>query len=120
MNRAQGNGRAKPDGFLHLNNFSHVPRSGLAGAIYERVMTEKQRELVELTLLELAQGSGDKFHFKHNVWRFRKDFLIEHFSHVVYSVMRSIRKSASQEVSIAVAREELDAKTYQVTRPSFR
>lgn len=121
MNLAQGNGRAKPDGYLHLNNYSHVRQSGLAGVLYERVMTEKQRELVELTLLELGStGYFEPYHFKHEFWRFKKGFLNEHFKSVVYSVYRSIRKSAAQEVSLAISREELQEETVRITRPSFR
>ncbi|WP_155499996.1 hypothetical protein [Pseudomonas chlororaphis] len=126
MNRAQGNGRAKPDGFLHLNNYSHVRQSGLAGVLYERLMTEKQQELVELTLIELAtpqvgcELSREVCHFKHEVWRFRKDFLNEHFKSVVYSVFRSIKKSPAQEISMAISREELQEQTVLITRPSFR
>ncbi|MDF2397080.1 hypothetical protein GWQ44_16155 [Pseudomonas sp. 3MA1] len=118
MRRAHGNGRAKPDGFLHLNNYSHVNASGLAGVLYDRVMTDKQRELVELTLLELSQGS-DVAHFKHDVWRFSKKFLHEHFKSVVYSVYRSIRKSPAQEVSMAISREQLQEGSVSVARPGF-
>jgi hypothetical protein len=118
MRRSHGNGRAKPDGYLHLNNYSHVKQSGLAGVLYERVMTEKQQELVELTLLELSQGS-DAAHFKHDVWRFSKKFLHEHFKSVVYSVYRSIRRSPAQEVSMAISREQLQEATVSVARPGF-
>lgn len=118
MRRSHGNGRAKPDGYLHLNNYSHVKQSGLAGVLYERVMTEKQQELVELTLLELSQGS-ESAHFKHDVWRFSKKFLHEHFKSVVYSVYRSIRRSPAQEVSMAISREQLQEATVSVARPGF-
>ncbi|NVZ18519.1 hypothetical protein HX794_02565 [Pseudomonas costantinii] len=118
MNLSQGNGRAKPDGFLHLNNFSHVRQSGLAGVLYERLMTVKQQELVELTLLELA-GPGSNAHFKHEVWRFKKSFLKDHFIHVVYSVYRSVRKSPAQEISMAISREELQSESRKVIQPSF-
>lgn len=118
MRRAHGNGRAKPDGFLHLNNFSHVKQSGLAGVLYDRVMTEQQQELVELTLLELSQGS-EFAHFKHEVWRFDKKFLRDHFKSVVYSVYRSIRKSPAQEVSMAISREQLQEMSVVVVRPGF-
>lgn len=126
MKRAQGNGRARPDGFLHLNNYSHVRQSGFAGVLYERLMTEKQKELVELTLIELATPpSGCEFsqelaHFKHDVWRFHKKFLSENFKSVVYSVFRSIRKSAAQEISMAISREELQEQTVDIKRPAFR
>lgn len=121
MKLAQGNGRAKPDGFLHLNNYSHVRQSGFAGVLYERLMTVKQQELVELTLLELATNAHDTAaHFKHEVWRFNKKFLHENFKSVVYSVFRSIRKSAAHEVSMAISREELQEATVSVVRPAFR
>lgn len=120
MRRAQGNGRAKPDGFLHLNNYSHVRQSGFAGVLYERLMTEKQKELVELTLIELATNGETLAHFKHEVWRFNKKFLNENFKSVVYSVFRSIRKSAAQEISMAISREELQEATIGIVRPSFR
>lgn len=121
MRLAQGNGRAKPDGFLHLNNYSHVRQSGLAGVLFERLMTDKQRELVELTLLELCICSSKNVSmFKHDVWRFHKDFLHEHFKSVVYSVYRSIKKSPAQEISMAISREELQEQTVGIKRPSFR
>jgi hypothetical protein len=120
MKLAQGNGRAKPDGYLHLNNYSHVRQSGFAGVLYERLMTVKQQELVELTLLELATNSPNAAHFKHDVWRFNKRFLNENFKSVVYSVFRSIRKSAAQEVSMAISREELQEATVTIARPAFR
>lgn len=120
MRLAQGNTRSKPDGFLHLNNYSHVRQSGIAGILYERLMTDKQRELCELTLLELAQGSQVQPHFKHDVWRFPKTFLNLHFKSVVYSVYRSIKKSPAQEISMAISREELQEQTVGIIRPSFR
>lgn len=120
MRIAQGNGRAKPDGYLHLNNYSHVRQSGFAGVLYERLMTLKQKELVELTLLELGESAKHKPEYKHEVWRFPKVFLNDHFKSVVYSVYRSIKKSAAQEISMAISREELQEQTVGITRPSFR
>lgn len=119
MRMAQGNGRAKPDGFLHLNNFCHVKGSGLAGPAFEKVMTERQRQIVEATLIEIAEGQpnpAELYHEKHETIRFRKDFLVDHFRSVVYSVFRSIRKSAAHEVSLAITREEQAQATVRLAR----
>ncbi|WP_152974352.1 hypothetical protein [Pseudomonas asplenii] len=81
-------------------------------------MTKNQQELVELTLLELSQGSN-MAHFKHDVWRFSKRFLCDHFKSVVYSVYRSIYRSPAQEISMAISREQLQEATVKVVRPGF-
>ena len=115
-NMSQGKPRALPDGFLHLNNYSHVRQSGLAGVLYERVFTQRQQEIVEAALLELGEFHKD-YHFKHNVWRFRKEFLHEYFIGVVYGTTRLLRKGAAAMMSIAIVEEELKHKPSKVSWP---
>ena len=115
MRRAQGGFREKPDGYLHLNNFSHTVASGLAGVLYERVFTDRQREIVEKTLIELT--GDDDVHFKHEAYRFRKEFLVTHFKPVVYGTVRLLKKSAANLMSMAVVSEELNTKTLKVRFP---
>lgn len=91
MNRAQGNTRSSPDGFLHIQNFTVTNASGTAGIVW-RLLSEDQRNIVESILIERAialeeaagrEWSGAAHHFKHNQWRFRKSFLKSNFSFVV-------------------------------------
>lgn len=126
MRIAQGGFRKKPDGFLHLNNFSHTQASGLAGVLYERVFTERQQEIVEKTLIELARpkaihgeagGHDESVIFKHDCFRFRKDFLTENFKPVVYGVLQLLRKSAGMMLSMAVVEEELNTQVRRVQFP---
>lgn len=118
MRIAQGGFRKKPDGFLHLNNYSHVKASGLAGVLYERVFTERQQEIVEKALIEIAKGEADcHFNDHHNAWRFNKEFLHVHFKGVVYGTLRLLKKSAAQMMSMAVVGEELEVKTAKVNFP---
>lgn len=118
MRIAQGGFRKKPDGYLHLNNYSHVKASGLAGVLYERVFTERQQEIVEKALIEIAKGEECHFNEVHNAWRFRKEFLHANFKGVVYGTVRLLRKSAAQMMSMAIVGEELDTKTAKVAWPN--
>lgn len=114
MNFAQGNTRSKPDGFLHLWNFAATKGSGLAGALFNYVMTDRQRSIVESALIELAdkQDSQDPegaptVHFKHDAWRFRKVFLRDNFKEVVYGTFKLFRRNASELMAIEINREYL-------------
>lgn len=124
MRIAQGGYRKKPDGYLHLNNYSHTSASGLAGVLYERVFTERQQEIVEKALIEIAapralngEPCDEKVIFKHDCYRFRKEFLHEHFKGVVYGTVRLMRKSAAQMMSMAIVGEELNVTTKVVQWP---
>lgn len=127
MRIAQGNTRSKPDGFLHLWNFAATKASGLAGALFNYVMTERQREIVEAALIELAEKAAERDtpefmavdiemyrHFKHEVWRFRKDFLLTHFKPVVYGSFRLFRRNASELMAIEINREYLQTEAAKV------
>lgn len=116
---SQGKPRALPDGFLHLNNYSHVASSGLAGVLYERVFTERQQEIVGCALLELAKDDPKLVHFKHNVWRFQKEFLKEHFQPTVYAACRLIRRRPAEMLSVAITHEELAVNRTVVSWPPF-
>lgn len=105
MRYAQGKPRKMPDGFLHLNNFSHIRASGLAGFLYERLMTTEQQRIVLNALVERAGDAHGAYKFEHDAWRFSKEFLLEHFKKVVYGTYWLVRKSAAQEVSVAITRE---------------
>jgi len=116
---SQGKPRALPDGFLHLNNFSHVASSGLAGVLFERVFNERQQEIVGCALLEIAQSNPELVHFKHNVWRFKKEFLLEHFKPAVYAACRLIRRRPAEMMSVAITHEELNVQRTVVAWPPF-
>lgn len=93
MNRAQGNTRQAPDGFLHIQNFTVTKHSGMAGVVYTHVLNEDQRALVEGLLVQRAvtlelTTSLEHFHFKHGVWRFRKEFLKNNFKEVVHATTK--------------------------------
>lgn len=111
----QGGSRSLPDGYLHLNNFAHSLRSGMAGALYERMMTKKQQRTVDELMLELATQEMARqaefkqlFHFKHGVYRFDKDFLDANFKALVYGYLRLIRQSASGMAAMAVTGEIIE------------
>lgn len=109
MRMAQGNTRSKPDGFLHLWNFSATKGSGLAGALFNYVMTERQRSIVENALIELAEKHSDpkdpQWHLKHDTVRFTKEFLLANFKSVVYGTFKLFRRNASELMAIAINRE---------------
>lgn len=90
MKRAQGNTRRQPDGFLHIQNFTVTKHSGMAGVVYTHILTTIQRQHVEGLLIERAMvieaDTGVmQFHFKHDQWRFRKEFLKGNFREVVHA-----------------------------------
>lgn len=127
MRIAQGGFRKKPDGYLHLNNFSHTQVSGLAGVLYERVFNERQRDIVEKTLIELANpqtmwghpspSHDEKVIFQYECYRFRKDFLKANFKQVVYGTVRLLKKSAANLMSMAMVAEEMETPTVRVRFP---
>ena len=125
MRIAQGGYRKKPDGYLHLNNYSHTKASGIAGVLFERIFTERQQEIVEKTLIELANpkalsgeaNSDEQVIYKHDCYRFRKAFLMANFKQVVYGTVRLLKKSAAQMMSMAVVADELDTTTMRVRFP---
>ncbi|WP_181109733.1 hypothetical protein [Pseudomonas oryzihabitans] len=115
MRMAQGNTRSKPDGFLHLWNFAATKASGLAGALFNYVMTERQREIVETALIELADKAGpDVCHFRHETHRFTKGFLKENFKAVVYGCFKLFRRNASELMAIEINREYLQTEAAKV------
>jgi hypothetical protein len=99
MNLAQGNTRSNPDGFLHIQNFTVTKNSGFAGVVYIHLLDNHQKSLVEGLLIERAIslavcGTDDNtetnlHHFKHGVWRFRKDFLKANFKEVVHAMTKA-------------------------------
>ncbi|BAO20686.1 hypothetical protein X917_gp20 [Pseudomonas phage PPpW-4] len=98
MNRAQGGTRSLPDGFLHIQNFTVTKASGMAGCVWAYILTEAQREIVELVLVERAESreahkgfpEGTLVHLKHDHFRFRKDFLKGNFRSVVHEVTKAM------------------------------
>lgn len=125
MNRAQGKPRAKPDGYLHLQNYSVTRASGMAGALFNYLMTPRQEEIVEAALLELAQKQDFKVNprpvaiFKHDCWRFDKDFLALTFKPVVYGTFKLIRQNASERMAVEINREYLQTEAAKVNWPKF-
>ncbi|WYW04364.1 hypothetical protein Kurepalu2_00017 [Pseudomonas phage vB_PpuP-Kurepalu-2] len=95
MNIAQGNTRSKPDGFLHIQNFTVTKHSGMAGVVYIHILDAHQQSVVEGLLIERAISQAvegeELHHFKHDVWRFRKDFLKANFKEVVHATTKIIQ-----------------------------
>lgn len=127
MQIKQGGFRKLPDGYLHLNNYSHSAKSGLAGSLYERVMNDRQRKLVLNCLLEIAEKEQPKdtskviWMFKHDTYRFDKEFLHEHFKAVVYGCYKFIYKMPASEISMAVVKEQmLVEKVYDARKAAQR
>lgn len=106
MNRAQGNTRQAPDGFLHIQNFTVTKHAGMAGVVYTHILDDHQRSLIEGLLIERAISlKGDELHhFKHGVWRFRKEFLKANFKEVVHATTKIM-----QNPVIVTFREKLIA-----------
>lgn len=93
MNRAQGNTRQAPDGFLHIQNFTVTKHAGMAGVVYTHMLDDHQRSLIEGLMIERAVSlhnlNGIEYHhFKHGVWRFRKDYLKEYFPMTVHAATK--------------------------------
>lgn len=93
MNLAQGNTRSLPDGFLHVQNFTVTKHAGMAGVVYIHILDDHQKGLVEGLLIERAitvseLDGEERHHFKHGVWRFRKDFLRNNFKEVVHATTK--------------------------------
>ena len=128
MQIKQGGTRSLPDGYLHLNNYSHSTKSGLAGSLYERVMTDRQRKLVVNCLLEIADKETkaqkydvDIYMFKHDTYRFHKEFLNEHFKPVVYGCYKFIHKSPASEISMSVVKEQVQLDSvHNVGKAAYR
>ncbi|WP_087502359.1 hypothetical protein [Pseudomonas sp. SID14000] len=131
MRRAQGNTRSAPDGFLHLWNFAATKGSGLAGCLFNYVMSARQKDIVESALLEIAdkQAQTDSpegrpydpelyAHFKHETWRFQKGFLLANFKAVVYGSFKLFRRNASEQMAIEINREYLQTEVAKVRFPA--
>lgn len=127
MRLAQGNKRSAPDGYLHLWNFAATKGSGLAGALFNYVMTERQRGIAESALIELAEKvdaleanetKEPTVHFRHECWRFRKEFLQAHFKSVVYGTFKLFRRNASEMMAIEINREYLQTEQARVRFPN--
>lgn len=93
MNLAQGNTRSAPDGFLHVQNFTVTKHAGMAGVVFIHILDDHQKSLVEGLLIERAITVSEldveeRHHFKHGVWRFRKDFLRNNFKEVVHATTK--------------------------------
>jgi hypothetical protein len=92
MNRAQGNTRSLPDGFLHIQNFTVTKHAGLAGVVYIHILNVDQQAVVQELLRERAVSDwahggyqGDApVHYKHGQWRFSKAFLKKRFQPMVH------------------------------------
>lgn len=111
MNRAQGNTRQAPDGFLHIQNFTVTKHAGMAGVVYTHILDDHQKSLVEGLLIERAISKGeDLHHFKHGVWRFRKEFLKGNFKEVVHAATKVM-----QNPVIITFREKLIAERESLT-----
>lgn len=113
----QGGTRQLPDGYLHLNNFSHSVKSGMAGVIFERVLTAPQQSTFEEILMHLAGSIADQaklpitMYFKKTskgVVRFNKKFLIAHFKRTFYGYMNLVRKQGASLLAVAATNELLD------------
>jgi len=112
-NMKQGGYRSKPDGFLHMNNYAHSVKSGIAGVLFERIMTTQQRNSIEellreVALVEMARSGTPLFHFKHNVYRFEKEFLHANFKRMVYAYLKLTKKSASTMLAMAATGELIE------------
>lgn len=93
MNFAQGNTRSAPDGFLHVQNFTVTKHAGMAGVVFIHILDDHQKSLVEGLLIERAitvseLDGEERHHFKHGVWRFRKDFMKNNFKEVVHATTK--------------------------------
>lgn len=88
MNRAQGNTRKAPDGFLHIQNYTVTKASGMAGIVWQ-LLSPHQKEVFEGILVERAlaceaaagiewTGSAVRDD-KHGCMRFGKAFLKTNF-----------------------------------------
>ena len=115
MNRAQGNTRSLPDGFLHIQNFTVTKAAGMAAVVYTHLLGEEQRGQVELLLVDRAryQGAYDGetyVHHKHGVFRFRKDFLKENFQKVVHATTKITRQPIIEDfkAKLIAERNSLD------------
>lgn len=123
MNRAQGKMRSLPDGYLHLQNFAVTKPSGMAGALFNYVMSERQKVIVESALLELAHKQDLAVNprpvaiFKHDCWRFDKAFLQVAFKPVVYGSFKLLRRNASEQMAIEINREYLQTEAAKVRWP---
>lgn len=108
MRMAQGGFRRKPDGYIHLNNFSNTKHSGILGAVYNICLDKDLQGQVEGELIRNAanweyqkgelEGAAGSYHQDHEVWRFRKDFLKDEFKRAVLKVLHNNRKTASFEL----------------------
>lgn len=126
--RAQGVPRKAPDGFLHVWNFAATKASGMAGAVVNHIMDERQRDIVERVLIqraiecekyfaESAEELGAiladpehpkrqvRFERKHNCWRFRKEFLKDNFAIAVYGSMYACGRNTAALASYEINRE---------------
>lgn len=108
MNRAQGNTRQAPDGFLHIQNFTVTKHAGIAAVVWSHAFDDHQKGIVESLLIELACSNpvGDVHHFKHGAWRFRKEFLKVNFEWAVFKLAQAIKLDPASMLYQAVLRRD--------------
>ncbi|ARM69581.1 hypothetical protein Laurelin_BL50024 [Xanthomonas phage Laurelin] len=112
---AQGVPRRKPDGRLHIQNFTVTKESGIAGFLYAKVMTPAQQEIVELLLIRQYSDNG-YFNSREGVWdeahkcnRFPKGFLQARFKPTVYQVYKALNKCPRAEFNSRMSSEQHEA-----------
>ncbi|ALO79978.1 hypothetical protein AU161_gp18 [Pseudomonas phage PPPL-1] len=110
MNRAQGNTRSMPDGFLHIQNFTVTKAAGMAAVVYTHLLTDEGRDVVQNLLMERARVIEERediflFHEKHGTYRFRKDFLKENFREVVHATTKITRQPVIENFKEFLIRE---------------
>ncbi|MGV8919563.1 MAG: hypothetical protein ACOH2R_17480 [Pseudomonas sp.] len=102
MNYAQGNTRSKPDGFLHIQNFTVTKAAGMAAVVYTHILDDCHKDAVmnllvakaiEVEKEQIANLTFRECLFKaqHGTVRFNKQFLIENFREAVHTVTRFTR-----------------------------
>lgn len=115
MNYAQGNTRSKPDGFLHIQNFTVTKHSGAAGFLYAKVMTKEQQKLVEdalvlqYTINGYCNGHKGAWDEAHGCNRFPKGFLKARFKPTVYAVYEALNRCPRGDFNSILASEQHEA-----------
>lgn len=115
MNIAQGKPRRLPDGRLHIQNYTVTKESGIAGALFAKVMTKAQQDIVESCLVHqftkngYYQGHKGVWDEAHGCNRFPKGFLKARFKPTVYLVFKALNVCPATAMDALLTSEQLPA-----------
>lgn len=112
---AQGVPRRKPDGRLHIQNYTVTKESGMAGFLFAKVMSPVMQDIVEQVLIHqyttngYCDGHKGVWDEAHKCNRFPKGFLKARFKPTVYLVYKALNRCPRADFNSRLASEQQES-----------